>query len=166
MNGKKEQFGALPRNRVFVNEPLPGTKEHPFLEGLTQHQFQLMTDCAMQTHFEAGEIIFSEGDPADCFYLIQKGEVALECHTKNHGLALIQMIGDGDVIGWSWLFPPYFWHFGARAMEPTDALSIRASALRDECEADHELGYALTKRMAWMMMQRLQKLRQRSLEDE
>jgi CRP/FNR family cyclic AMP-dependent transcriptional regulator len=137
--------------------------QHPFLAGMSAHQLRILSDCAMQSHFEANELIFREGDPADRFYLINRGKVALESQT-NRGRTSIQSIGAGDVLGWSWLFPPYFWHFDARALEPTDAIFIYGTMLREECESDHDLGYELTRRMAEVMLQRLQATRRQLLE--
>jgi CRP/FNR family cyclic AMP-dependent transcriptional regulator len=138
-------------------------KKHPFLEGMSPHQIRLLSDCAMRAHFGAGELIFREGDPANRFYLILKGKVALESFMQDKGHTLIQSIGSGDVLGWSWLFPPYFWHFNARAIEATEAIFIYATPLREECESDHELGYELMKRMAQIMMNRLQATRRQFL---
>jgi CRP-like cAMP-binding protein len=137
--------------------------QHPFLADLSPHHLRLLSDCAMSAHFTAGELIFKEGDPANGFYLIQKGRVALECYAKQPGETLIQLLYSGDVLGWSWLFPPYCWHFNARALEPTEAIFIYASPLREECESDHELGYELFKRMAEVMLARLQATRRQLL---
>ncbi len=137
--------------------------KHPFLKGLNPHQCRLLRDCAMFTHFEAGELLLREGDPADRFYLILNGRVTLESHSAKSGVTPIQTIGAGDVLGWSWLFPPYFWHFDARAMEITQAVFFYGSTLREECESDHDLGYELIKRMAEVMMGRLQATRRQLL---
>ncbi len=133
--------------------------EHPFLQGLNPHQFRLLSDCAMFTKFEPGELIFREGDPANRFYLIQKGKVMLESHVGSRGRVPVQTVESGEVLGWSWLFPPYFWHFDARAVEPTEAIFFYGTPLRDECENDHDLGFELVKRMAEVMMKRLQATR-------
>jgi CRP-like cAMP-binding protein len=130
---------------------------------MSPHQLRLLSDCAMPARFHTDEIIFLQGDPANRFYLIQKGKIALESHVKDKGNSLIQVIGPGDVLGWSWLFPPYFWHFTARALEPVEAIFIYATPLRDECETDHELGYELIKRMAEVMLRRLQATRRQLL---
>jgi len=149
----------------LLDEPaVPPTKEHPFLEGLTAHQHRILSDCAIQSHFETGMMLFREGDPANSFYMLQNGKVALECHTQTGTLALIHTLGAGDVLGWSWLFPPHFWHFSARVLEPADALHIHASILRDECDVDHELGYELTKRLALVMLKRLDTARRQLIE--
>ena len=134
-------------------------RAHPFLAGLSEHQYRILGDCAMLSHFDAGELVFREGDPANRFYLIQEGKVVLESHTLNDGVIHLETLGPGDALGWSWLFPPYFWHFAARVLEPTDAIFIYATPLRDECEADPEFGYELMKRMAAIMLQRLQAAR-------
>jgi CRP/FNR family cyclic AMP-dependent transcriptional regulator len=138
-------------------------KEHPFLAGMSPHQYRILSDCAMYRHFHAGEVIFSEGDPANRFYLIENGKIALESYVKNEGMARIETIGAGEALGWSWLFPPYFWHFNAHALEPTDAIFFYATPLREECESDHELGYEMLKRMAEVMLRRLQATRRKLL---
>jgi|SRR5581483_2173510 len=145
------------------HSPAITNKDHPFLEGLNSHQHQLLSDCAIHAHFEPDETIFREGDPANRFYLIQKGRVALEVRNKDHGCNLIQTVRAGEGLGWSWLFPPCFWHFDARALEPTEALFIQGKILREECEADHHLGYELTKRLAAVMLRRLQATRRQLL---
>lgn len=133
--------------------------QHPFLKGMTQHQLKMLADCAMQTHFAPNEVVFKTGDPANRFYLIQRGSVALESPAKGHENKLIQTIGAGDVLGWSWLFPPYLWQFDARSLEATDAVFVYGTRLREECESDHDLGFELFKRMAEVMLKRLQATR-------
>jgi len=165
MNAKIESK-ELPDRRAEASllRPLEiCVKEHPFLEGMSLHQYRILSDCAMHRHFNAGEVIFHEGDPANRFYLIENGKIALESYVKNKGMTLIQTIGAGEVLGWSWLFPPYFWHFDAHALEPTNAIFLYATPLREECESDHELGYELLKRMAEVMLRRLQATRRQLL---
>jgi CRP/FNR family transcriptional regulator, cyclic AMP receptor protein len=133
--------------------------KHPFFEGMSVHHVRLLCDCSMPMNFATGEWIFREGDIANRFYLIQKGKVALEAYVQLKGHTCIQLLGAGDVLGWSWLFPPYIWHFSARALEPIDAIFIYGTPLREQCESDHDLGYELMKRMAELMMKRLQATR-------
>jgi CRP/FNR family cyclic AMP-dependent transcriptional regulator len=130
--------------------------EHPFLKGLSPHQCRILTDCAMFTKFEPGELLLREGDPANRFYLILRGKVSVESYALDRGITPIQSVVGGEVLGWSWLFPPYYWHFDARAVEFTEAVFLYGTPLRNECEADHDLGYELVKRMAEVMMTRLQ----------
>jgi len=128
--------------------------EHPFLRGLEQKHLAILADCAMRCRFEAGECIFREGEPANRFYLIRSGKVALETATER-GTNTLQLIGGQDVLGWSWLYPPYYWHFDARAIEKTDAIFIYGTRLREICEEDHDLGYELMKRTASTLISRL-----------
>jgi CRP/FNR family transcriptional regulator, cyclic AMP receptor protein len=134
-------------------------RQHPFLKDLSPHQYRLLADSAMQIHFRPGEVIFQQGDPANRFYLIQRGKVAVEAWLRDRGTITIQTLGAGDVLGWSWLFPPYYWQFGSRALEATDAIFIYGTPLREECESDHELGYELMKRVSAVMLERLQATR-------
>ncbi|EEF62864.1 cyclic nucleotide-binding domain-containing protein [Pedosphaera parvula] len=145
---------------------VPLLEQHPFLQGMSAHQVKILGDCSRQAHFEPGELMFRAGDPADRFYLIQKGKVALESRTQDKANQLIQNIEAGEVLGWSWMFPPCFWHFDARALESTDAMYIQGKLLREECESDHDLGYELYKRMAEVMLSRLQATRRRLLKFE
>ena len=137
--------------------------EHPFLRGLNPHQIRLLIDCAMFVRFKPDELIFREGDPANRFYLILEGKVSLESHRREQGSLPIETVQEGEVLGWSWLFAPYYWHFDARAVEETQAVFFYGTPLRDECEADHDLGYELVKRMAEVMLKRLNATRQQLL---
>src|SRR5215813_4091155 len=94
---------------------------HPFLCGLSEHHVRLLADCALATHFHAGEIIFHAGEPANRFYLIENGSVAIEGRTTNGTPVRIDTISGGDLLGWSWLFEPYGWEFDARALAETKA---------------------------------------------
>lgn len=132
---------------------------HPFLKGLSSQHLQVLSAAAMLKDFAPGEIIFQEGDPANRFYLIESGKVTLEISEKDREPTLIQTISAGDVLGWSWLFPPYYWHFNARAAEATKAIFFYGTRLREQCEEDRALGYELMKRMAEIMIERLQATR-------
>lgn len=140
--------------------------EHPLLCDLDPHSQRILSDCAMLTSFKAGESIFREGEPANRFYLILEGTVSLESYIGNSERLVIQTIGPGDVLGWSWLFPPYYWQFDACAVEDARAIFFYATPLREECEADHDLGYELMKRMAAVMLRRLQATRRQLLKQD
>jgi CRP-like cAMP-binding protein len=129
---------------------------HPFLAGMNQTQLALLTDCAVSRHFKAQQIILREGEFANGFYLLETGKVALESVAGFGESIPIQVIGAGDLLGWSWMFPPYVWQFTARAVEPTTALFFQAAILREYCEKDHSLGYELLKRISAVMVTRLQ----------
>ena len=137
---------------------------HPFLKDLSPHHIQALVDSAMFVEFKPDEKIFREGDPANRFYLIESGRVALETSQKGEEPKMIQIIGVGDVLGWSWLFPPYYWHFDARTLEPTTAIFFYGTRLREQCEDDHDLGYELMKRMSEIVIKRLQATRKQLLE--
>ncbi|MFQ5795868.1 MAG: cyclic nucleotide-binding domain-containing protein [Candidatus Bipolaricaulia bacterium] len=130
--------------------------EHPFFEELDPKYLELLVGCASNVRFDAGQFIFCEGDEANQFYLIRHGRVALEISTPERGPITIQTIGEGEVLGWSWLLPPYRWHFDARTIELTRAIALDGECLRTKCEEDHDLGYELLKEFADIIMQRLQ----------
>jgi CRP/FNR family transcriptional regulator, cyclic AMP receptor protein len=141
-------------------EPLEAAiQKHPFLVGLTQQQLEVLIRNALRVRFEQDETIFREGDPANRFYLIESGKVSLETHVKDGPDLHVQTLGSGEVLGWSWLFPPYYWQFDARAVEATRAIFFYGTRLREQCEQDHELGYELLKRMAAIVISRLQAAR-------
>jgi CRP-like cAMP-binding protein len=148
-------------------DPLPPLASliagHPFLKGLPSRHLQILADCAMLTEFAPKQLIFREGEVANRFYLIREGKVALETPIKDHGPLHLQTVGGGEVLGWSWLFPPYYWHFDARALEPVKAIFFYGTRLRECCEADHELGYELMQRVAEVVVQRLQATRRQLL---
>ena len=104
---------------------------HPFLAGMNRTQLALLTDCAMATHFKPGQIIFREGETANRFYLIETGKVVLESGDDFGKPVVVETIGAGDLLGWSWMFPPYVWRFTARAVEPTEAIFFYGTILRD-----------------------------------
>jgi CRP/FNR family cyclic AMP-dependent transcriptional regulator len=137
----------------------------PFFEGLSAKQIELLADNAMLAEFKAGELILKESSPANRFYIILSGEVILEspcpkCDDER-GTVLIETVGAGSVLGWSWLFPPYYSHFDARATSPVKTIFFYGTRLREQCEKDHELGYELMKRVAGIFIERLQATRQK-----
>jgi CRP/FNR family transcriptional regulator, cyclic AMP receptor protein len=132
---------------------------HPFFEGLEQPYLDLITSCASNVRFDAGEYLLREGEPADRFYLLRHGKVALETYAPPRGPITIETIEAGEILGWSWLFPPYHWHFSARALEPVQALALDGACLRGKIDMDHQLGYELMRRFAYVMVQRLQATR-------
>lgn len=136
---------------------------HPFLLGVSAEHIRLLADCAIRTEFEPGQVLFREGETANRFYLIEAGKVVLESAANSGEPVTIEVIGNAELLGWSWLFPPYVWHFSARAVEPTTAIFFYGTVLREYCEKDHALGYELFKRMSEVMTRRLQSARTRLL---
>jgi CRP-like cAMP-binding protein len=136
---------------------------HPFVRGLSPRQLTLLTDCALPARFAPGEIIFRQGEPAARFYLITRGEVVLEARADGGEPVAMETIGAGDFLGWSWMMPPYRWHFTARATAPTEAVFFVSQILRQYCERNHSLGKELHERISAVMMKRLQTVRQKVL---
>jgi CRP-like cAMP-binding protein len=138
--------------------------ESPVFEGLTQEQLEFIAGCAQNTGFKAGERLFREGDPADTFYLVRKGRVSLSTHAPARGSVVIETLDPGEIVGWSWIFPPYVWHFDARAVDEVRVVSFDGACLRGKCESDHALGYELMRRFAGVMIDRLLHTRLRLLD--
>lgn len=136
----------------------------PFLAGMEDERLTLLAGCASNVGFAAGEVIFHEGDPADVFYVIRRGTVAIELHAGARGDLTIETIDSGEVIGWSWLFPPHRWHFDARALSDVRATAFDGACLRGKCDADPALGYDLMKRFAQVFIERLRWTRLRLLD--
>lgn len=137
---------------------------HPFFVGMSRHHLVLLTDAAMAAYFPAGRLIVREGEEADRFYVIESGRVQIEAQTEEEEKAVIDTLGPGELLGWSWMFPPYVWHFSARALEPTEAIYFHGNLLRQYCEKDHSLGYELFKRMSAVMASRMRKARRKMIE--
>jgi len=133
--------------------------DHPFFQGLDHDFTELVVGCASNVRFKAGEYIFKEGDPADTFYLIREGKVALEIFAPQHKPIIVSTLGVGDILGWSWLVPPYVWKFHAHGISDTRAIALDGKCLRNKCESNHDLGYELFKRFAHIMEQRLESTR-------
>ena len=133
--------------------------EHPFFNGLEMPYLKVLVGCASNVRFEPGQSVFREGEEANQFYLIRHGKVSLEISAPPRGSIIIQTLGEEDVLGWSWLFPPYRWKFSAKANELTRAIALDGKCLRGKSEEDHDLGYELQKRFARVMQERLQATR-------
>ena len=138
--------------------------EVPALAGLRPEQNELIAGCATNARATAGEYLFREGQQADVFYAIRHGSLALELHVPARDAVTIETLGAGDLVGWSWLFPPHRWEFDGRAREDTALISFDGACLRGKCDADHELGYELMKRFAEVIIARLQATRLRLLD--
>jgi CRP-like cAMP-binding protein len=135
-------------------------KSHPFLEGFSPEHLAALTECAMPTEFTANEVIFREREIANRFYLILEGVVVLEAKTPDCSAVKADSVTAGDVLGWSWLFPPYFWNFTARATSRVRAIFFYGTWLRERCATDPVFGYELMRRMAAVVIHRLQATRQ------
>jgi CRP-like cAMP-binding protein len=130
--------------------------EHPFFEGMEERHLRLLAGCGSNVRFEAGQYLFRQGESADHFYLLRHGRVAIEIHDQQRGAVILQTLGEGDVVGWSWLVPPHRWMFDGRVVEPTRAVALDGACLRRKCDEDHDLGYALLKRFSRVIAERLE----------
>ena len=128
----------------------------PLFAGMAPEQVELIAGCASHTGFEAGEVLVREGDPANTFFVVRRGTVAIDLHSPTRGALTVETVEAGEVIGWSWLFPPYTWHFDARAVTPVRATVFDGACLRGKCDDDPALGYDLMKRFAQVFLDRLQ----------
>jgi CRP/FNR family cyclic AMP-dependent transcriptional regulator len=132
---------------------------HPFLKGMSSRHIEFLALCATPTEFEAGQTVFLEGDPANGFYLIETGKVVLEGKTNGGNSVVIDSVSAGQTLGWSWLFPPYLWHFDARATEACNAMCLSGILLRQHRDDDLTLSNELFKRISEVVVRRLQATR-------
>ena len=135
----------------------PILKQHPFFKDLKSEYIDFIVGCSANEVFKAGEIILVEDQPADKFYLIRSGKVAI--YIANPQEIIIQTIQKGDILGFSWLIPPYRYRFSAKAVESTAAIALDGKCLREKCEKNAELGYQLLKRLVDVLSERLEAAR-------
>ncbi len=136
----------------------------PLFEGMGPAELDLVVGCAKNVRFDEGDVLFREGDEADVFYVVRHGSVAIELYSAPRGGMTIETITPGEVVGWSWLFQPFRWHFDARALSQVRATAFDGACLRRKCEEDPLLGYDLMSRFAQVMLERLQWTRLRLLD--
>lgn len=129
--------------------------EHRFFAGLDDEHRKLVSGCAKNVRFDAGQYLFREGRPTDQFCLLRGGRVALEISAPGRQPMIFQTLHAGDIAGVSWLIPPYRWTYDARAIEPVRAIAMDAKCLRDKSEADHDFGYDMMKRFVPVLVERL-----------
>ena len=137
---------------------------HPFFAGIEPALGRLLVSCARNLRFAPGQFLCREGEPANEFFLIREGTVALELHVPGRPPMVIATVGEGEIVGASWLLPPYRWGNDARAVTPTRAFGMDATCLRDKCEADHHVGYEMMKRFLPVMVRRMQAARQQMVD--
>lgn len=129
-------------------------EKHSFFEGLSKEQIEFIAGCGKNIVFEEGKIIAKPGEPADDFYLIREGRVALTIAVPPRKPFLFQTLGASDLVGLSWLIPPYLWTVGAQAVSLTKAIAIDGACLRKKCESDPSLGYKLMQHLVKILVLR------------
>jgi CRP-like cAMP-binding protein len=129
---------------------------HPVLEGLPGDTARLVGGCARNIAVAKGELLLAEGEPAETLYLLRRGRVSLEMRCPGQDPLVIDIMGPGTALGWSWLFPPYRWRFDARAMDSVGAIAVDAQCFRTKLESDPVFAFEITKRFASILLERLQ----------
>ncbi|MGZ3782372.1 MAG: cyclic nucleotide-binding domain-containing protein [Pseudobdellovibrionaceae bacterium] len=137
----------------------PILAEQPFFKDFAPEYLSLIESCGKNVVLKAGDRFVNEGEQADTFYAIRTGSVAVETFVPHKGFITLQTLAEGDVLGWSWIFPPYKWTFSVKALQETRALAFDGKCLREKAENDPRLGYLLMKRFAQIMTERLQATR-------
>ncbi|MDQ2812033.1 MAG: Crp/Fnr family transcriptional regulator [Actinomycetota bacterium] len=132
---------------------------HPFLHGMSRDQLAILAESGSEVTFPARHRLIEDGGHASRFWLIRSGCVALDLNVPGQGLVRIETIGLGELLGWSWLFPPFTWAFGAVTVSPVEAFEFDGRAARASCAADPAFGYELTRRFTLVIANRLQATR-------
>lgn len=136
-------------------------KGHPFLEGTSEQFLNELGEFSREASFETGEVILTEGAYADKCFLIREGRVQLELRANGEQPVVLQTLGRGDILGWSWLYPPFQWHLTARATEHCEMIELNAASLLIRAEENPVFGYELMKRVSMQLIHRLQAFRDR-----
>lgn len=139
-------------------------EQHPFVSGLSAAEVEFLAGCTKNARFSPGEYLFREGVAADTLFLLREGRVALESHTPGRGAVKLETVGAGDVLGWSALFEPYRWHLDGRAMEPTLTFAVDGRCLREKMEREPAFGFVVTRRLLFLVHQRLERARLQQLD--
>ncbi len=137
---------------------------HPLLAGLPGDAVDQVAGCALNVAFGPGELLLAEGEPADTLFLLRRGRVAIEINSPGRGPIVVETVSPGAAVGWSWLFPPYRWHFDARAVDTVGAIAVDGACLRGKADADDALAHVLLERVAAVLLDRLQATRVRVLD--
>jgi CRP/FNR family transcriptional regulator, cyclic AMP receptor protein len=145
----------------MIEVTTPALAGHPFLRGMPTGQLDALAAAASDVTFPAGHRIFEEGGFAGKFWLIQSGHVALDVNVPGTGPLIVDTIGIGDLLGCSWLFPPYRWAFGAMCVTAVRAFEFDAAAIRARCAADPDFGAEFRGRLLQVLARRLQSTRAR-----
>lgn len=137
--------------------------DHDFFAGTPAPYLQLLGGCAKTHHFKTGQLLCREGDPADEFFIIRSGHVAIETHAASRDI-IIHTSGPHEIVGVSWLMPPYRCLFDARATDEVQTIAFDAACLRRKCDADPALGYDLLTRFSAALVRRMQDARAQAMD--
>jgi len=142
----------------------PILREHRFFKDIAPDYLSLLVSCASNVRFNGGDYLTKEGEEANTFYLLRHGEVSVEIAIPGKGYQTVERLHEGDVVGWSWLFPPYRWNYSVHSSGLVRAIAMDGACLRRKSEEDHSLGYELMKRFNMIMLERLQATRMQVLD--
>lgn len=134
--------------------------EHHFFKGVMQAHLELLASCASYQNFADNQYLGRQGERTEYFYLVLRGRIVLEAS----GVA-VQAVEPDEILGWSWLVPPYSWRFDARALESSRTIALDAKSLRDLCDAHPDMGYELLRRLVQVTAQRLETTRQQLVDN-
>jgi CRP-like cAMP-binding protein len=137
---------------------------HSFFSGLDDSFMKFLSNSAQELQVKEGHVLFQQGKPADKFYLLRSGQISVQVPALVGPTLELQVLGEGQMLGWSWLIPPYRWNFQARALQDSDLLEFDGSAILAHCEEDPKFGYELFKRFAALMSNRLDAARQKIMD--
>lgn len=137
---------------------------HNLLEGLDEEYIDMIAGLATEKRYGTQETVFSRDAAAEEFYIVKEGKVLVEIPSLFGAPVIIQPVAEGQVLGWSWLVPPYRWHFEAVAEVPSTLIVVDGVALREKCEQDNRLGFQLLKRFSRLMMDRLENARRQVID--
>jgi CRP-like cAMP-binding protein len=148
------------RTAMIQPETLLALSQHVFLHGMRRELLEKLAACTQWVTVTAGQYLGREQEPADAFYLILSGRVAIEIKKRDRRGVRLQTLGSDEIVGWSWLIPPHRWQFDALVIDPVQALALDAGKLRQLCKEDAELGYQLVQRLLAVVASRLAATRQ------
>ncbi|GAB3096289.1 cyclic nucleotide-binding domain-containing protein [Aestuariicella hydrocarbonica] len=129
--------------------------EHSLFKGMKPDQVDFIASCGQLRRFAEGDYLTRENDPADFFYLLLEGHAVIETHQHNQPPVPLLSLTDNDIIGWSWLIPPYRYQFDARALSRLRTVRLDGRCIRAKCDTDPALGFELLKRLAAVLVQRI-----------
>jgi CRP-like cAMP-binding protein len=139
--------------------------QHPFFNGMDDEYIEFLAGAAVESKIDEGDMLFRQGKPADRFYLLRSGEVSVQVPALVGPVLEIQRLGEGELLGWSWLIPPYMWNFQARVEADSTILEFDGPAVLAHCEEDPRFGFELLKRFAALMSERLGAARQKMMDE-
>ncbi|MDQ2070308.1 Crp/Fnr family transcriptional regulator [Natronospira bacteriovora] len=136
-----------------------------FFADLDSDWLDFLAEHAVSRKVSRDEVIFRHGNKADSFYLVTDGRISLEVAAIEGPPLELQNLGEGAIIGWSWLIPPYQWHFQARALEDANVIRFDGDVIFKRCEEDPDFGYDMLKRFAGLMSERVSSAREKMMQE-